>query len=483
VNSDPYGIALTYFGYALFALSFLAVLCSRRAGFRRWLRAAAAVALFAALPAMGQARSVPTIANERVGEMARQQVVYNGRVVPFHTLALDVLRKIYGRSSYKGLSPEQVACGWMARPEAWKNEPMILVKDRDLRRRLGMSGRYASFAELFEGTNYRLANPTSKAERELDEKAGLLLLLTNGSLFVERPADVPALSKSRVEAEIFYDNVPFAKLLFMGNLLVGFALFGILLFRYSRENSFSEKNLSPFTFHLSLGKYYLCIAFAACLLAFCLRWYIAGRVPMSNGSETMLFLALCLLALTLLLSTVNCQLSTVNCFAVPFGLMLSGFALLISWLGERNPQITPLMPVLNSPLLSLHVSTIMMAYALLALLWLSSITALLLPAARRAPLTRFCRLALYPAVFLLGVGIFLGAVWANVSWGRYWSWDPKEVWALITLMIYAVPFHVETLPAFQKPRTLHIYLALAFLAVLFTYFGVNYLLGGMHSYA
>ena len=98
-------------------------------------------------------------------------------------------------------------------------------------------------------------------------------------------------------------------------------------------------------------------------------------------------------------------------------------------------------------------------------------------------LTVLSRLMLYPAIFFLGTGVFLGATWANISWGRYWSWDPKEVWALITFMLYAVPLHNKSIPLLQKVRWFHLYLVLAFLAVLMTYFGVNYFLGGMHSYA
>jgi ABC-type transport system involved in cytochrome c biogenesis permease subunit len=90
---------------------------------------------------------------------------------------------------------------------------------------------------------------------------------------------------------------------------------------------------------------------------------------------------------------------------------------------------------------------------------------------------------LYPAVFLLTVGIFIGAVWANVSWGRYWGWDPKEVWALITMLIYALAIHVQSLKWFRKPIHFHLFCVVAFLSVLMTYFGVNFVLGGLHSYA
>ena len=93
------------------------------------------------------------------------------------------------------------------------------------------------------------------------------------------------------------------------------------------------------------------------------------------------------------------------------------------------------------------------------------------------------RLLLYPALFCMAAGIFIGAIWANVSWGRYWGWDPKEVWALITLLVYSFALHTQSLPWFRRPRHLHLFMVLAFLAVLMTYFGVNFLLGGMHSYA
>ena len=98
-------------------------------------------------------------------------------------------------------------------------------------------------------------------------------------------------------------------------------------------------------------------------------------------------------------------------------------------------------------------------------------------------LTFLSRLLLYPAILLLGIGIFLGAVWANVSWGTYWNWDPKEVWALITFIIYALPLHPRSLNHFQRPRIYHIYIIFAYFSVIMTYFGVNFLLGGMHSYA
>ena len=97
-------------------------------------------------------------------------------------------------------------------------------------------------------------------------------------------------------------------------------------------------------------------------------------------------------------------------------------------------------------------------------------------------LQKISNILLYPAIFMLTAGIFIGAVWANVSWGRYWAWDPKEVWALITMMVYSIGLHTNSIKFSQHPIYFHIFTIFAFLMVLMTYFGVNYLLGGLHSY-
>lgn len=162
------------------------------------------------------------------------------------------------------------------------------------------------------------------------------------------------------------------------------------------------------------------------------------------------------------------------------GFLLSCFILLLyHFLGKYSAANHPL-PVLNSRLLPLHVSTIMMAYTLLLLTFIVSLVGVAMPK-QRQKMYHFSQFLLFPALMLLCYGIFIGAIWANVSWGTYWSWDPKETWALITLMIYAAPAH----RIFSNLSTMkyHIYMALAFFTILMTYLGVNYFLGGMHSYA
>ena len=131
----------------------------------------------------------------------------------------------------------------------------------------------------------------------------------------------------------------------------------------------------------------------------------------------------------------------------------------------------------------------MIGFALLSLPLINGITAIIVRMVNRnastvtLALQQLSLLFLYPAMAALGIGIFVGAIWANVSWGEYWGWDPKEVWALITFMIYAVSLHPKTLPALRHPMVFHVFMIVAFLTIIMTYFGVNYVLGGMHSYA
>ena len=157
-----------------------------------------------------------------------------------------------------------------------------------------------------------------------------------------------------------------------------------------------------------------------------------------------------------------------------------GLLVLFFFLLVRGWLFRPLQPVLRSPLLWVHVSCMMLAYTLLALVAAGGAVGLL-SRSRELPLRQMGQLLLYPAVFVLMLGIIVGSVWANLSWGNYWSWDPKETWALITLLVYASALH--GFKAFQRPRFFSGFAFLAFLCVLFTYFGVNELLGGMHAYS
>ncbi len=167
-------------------------------------------------------RSVPTINQEKARAAAREQVWWNNRVCPLSTLANDFLESVYGKTTYKGLSAVQVVYGWVLRPDAWKDEPMIYIPDKDLRRQLDINHEYAKFSELFDDTlGYRLNNlgsdlpermrpmvRESQAAVELDEKVGMIILLTKGQLVRALPDTIQPLPPWRIEAEILYNDTP-----------------------------------------------------------------------------------------------------------------------------------------------------------------------------------------------------------------------------------------------------------------------------------
>lgn len=166
----------------------------------------------------------------------------------------------------------------------------------------------------------------------------------------------------------------------------------------------------------------------------------------------------------------------------PIGLLLAGLTQVLYFNGIFNPPGVQLMPVLRSPLLGLHVSVIIVAYVLFVVLTVRGVIGLI-DSVKGQRYLALNRKLLFSAVCCLTVGIFLGAVWANLSWGRYWGWDPKESWALVTLVIYAMPLHHQSLTWFRSSRHFDLYMVLAILAVLMTFFGVNYFQPGLHSYA
>ena len=185
------------------------------------------------------ARSIQTINAEKAREVAREQVIWQDRLCPFSTFALDFLKSVYGKSNYKGLSPEQVVYGWLLRPEVWKDEPMIHIPETDLQRQLNIEGEYAKFSELFDDTlGYKLNTlgsdlpermrqmaRESSAAISLDEKVGDIILLTRGQLFQPRPADMEPLPAWRVEGEILWNNTPSWAILLIVTAVVALLVF------------------------------------------------------------------------------------------------------------------------------------------------------------------------------------------------------------------------------------------------------------------
>ncbi len=216
----------------------------------------------------------------------------------------------------------------------------------------------------------------------------------------------------------------------------------------------------------------LCVPMLLCVL-----WYGRGVFPAANGAEALMLLVLFVMLLAVALGR-NKRFVLLSRLLVVVAAMF--FVVAVLGLNDNSD----VQPILRTPLLGIHVTTIIMAYALLACTAVNAVIALCTKDEKRRALQALLgRLLLYPATMLLAGGIFIGAVWANLSWGRYWGWDPKEVWALVTLLVCSIGFHSHSLRFISRPVAFHIFCIAAFLAVLFTFFGVNYLLGGLHSYA
>ena len=217
-----------------------------------------------------------------------------------------------------------------------------------------------------------------------------------------------------------------------------------------------------------------------------LRWYIAGYAPWSNAYETMVYVSFVTLVAGLLFIR---QSAIIFALSALFG----GVILFVSGLNWMDPQITPLVPVLKSPWLMIHVAVIVAAYGFFGIGFLLGITNLGLMTFNRKDkqalltirireLTIINEIALWIGLTLMTAGTFVGAVWANESWGRYWGWDPKETWALITILVYVVTTHLRLVKNLDNPKLFNWLSIIAFFSVLMTYFGVNYYLTGMHSY-
>ena len=579
-NSDPIGIPVTYTGYALLFISLIAMLFDPRGAYRQLLRSpmlrkgALIAALLFSISGTGlstasaatadesdavKAHYLPEATAAKFGEL---NILYNNRICPMQTFALDFTKKLYGARSYKGLTAEQVLTGWIFWGEEWMNEPMLKMKSGEMKETLQLAdyvpantffnnemggytiGPYVK--EYYDGNHDKfhtqVISVDDKIQLLMDLRRGLLLKIfpytvkgktqwlaptedmpktmdyrhqqfiqtvftllfddAEARNFSQMDEIVGKMAKYQIQnggtslptekqtsAERTYNRIPFATILFMLCLTMGALTFLYTVTRLCRQCRLEDNRdtragrrsrTDPIVCWTSRG--IMLLAFAALTYCEWLRWTISGTLPMANGYETMLFVAWIVMLVTLALSFRFRILLTC-------GFLMSGFFLLVSHIGQMDPQISHVMPVLNSPLLSVHVSIIMMGFALLSLTFICGVTALIVRLANRnadrimLALEQLSLLFLYPAITALGIGIFVGAIWANMSWGQYWGWDPKEVWALITFMVYAVALHPKTLPRLRRPVAFHVFMVLAFLCIIMTYFGVNYFLGGMHSYA
>ena len=217
------------------------------------------------------------------------------------------------------------------------------------------------------------------------------------------------------------------------------------------------------------------------------RWIISNHAPWTNGYEAMIYTVWATMFAGIIFSKKsNLTLATTTC--------VSSLLLLFAFVSYLDPTITNVVPVLNSYWLMIHVSIIVASYGFLILGGFLGLLSLILMIfinnknknildLRISELTIINERSITVGVYMLTIGTFLGGVWANESWGRYWGWDPKETWALVSILVYAFILHMRFIPALKSKWTFNSMSAFAVYSVLMTYFGVNYLLSGLHSYA
>ena len=285
---------------------------------------------------------------------------------------------------------------------------------------------------------------------------------------------------TKVKVELIYNKWNIFEELWPLYFIIGFTLL-FLSFVKILKPSFKIEWFSKATLSL------LIVFFVAHTAGLAMRWYIAGHAPWSNGYESMVYIAWA----TVLAGFIFSRKSAITLAAT--GIM-AGIILFVAHLNWLDPQVTNLVPVLQSYWLAIHVAMITASYGFLGLGALLGMIALIVFVLKNGEnqarlnlaikeLNGINEMSLMIGLVLLTVGNFLGGVWANESWGRYWGWDPKETWALVTILVYAVVIHLRMIKGAYDDYSFSVISLLAFTSVLMTYFGVNYYLAGMHSYA
>jgi len=453
ISHDPWGVGITYAGYLLLLVSMVGFFFQKDSAFRGALkRVASMTAVISALMV------IPSFTSEakstEVKEALNQMYVYYGhRVCPFATyLKENGMDKTVENLDKVKIFPLEGTDGTITWYSSSDELPESAFEKEDLLTFIRKSPDVIRMS-LFEGNDAEAAR------------------VINGIKAYQEKTAVSVLpSKSKANAERMYISIARPKVQFMLSLTLGIILFilgGVLI---SKKRKFPKWVLLTGAAIALLLWVYLSIVIG-------LRWYVSGSGPYVGKYNVMMLMAwFSTLAIVLL----HRKFPLVE----PLGFLLAGFTMLLASRESVSPQITPLMPVLQSPLLSIHVLSMMMSYTLFGLVAFNGIMGVAVTSKEaKRNLMDVSLVVLYPAVFLLTFGTFLGAVWANISWGSYWAWDPKETWALVTMLVYSFTLHNGAIKVFRNPTFFHAYTIFAFICVLITYFGVNLILGGMHSYA
>lgn len=509
---------------------------------------------FGSVAQSGAGAGIPDINDETVELFSRLWVLgVDGRIEPLSTLNSEIVRKVSGKSSLYGKSADEVVLSMMTHPEIWRTLPIIKVSDEVLATQLGANRKYITIEQIFDAQgNYKIAenvrlayektpvfrNQLDKEYINVDERISICFMVFQGSIFNIYPRDtreagwyppgadameysggdsifiksgfqlllqtiaeqnytdanqiifavenfqnkyggelIP--SQTKKDIEILYNKVnPFERV-FPYYLMFGFLLLLVLFI-----NIFRQKQLPKFLRVTFYGIIFL--LFLVHTGGLILRWYISGHAPWSNGYESVVYVAWAIMLAGFIFGRKYPMVIGTAAF-------LSGITLFVAHLNWMSPEITPLVPVLKSYWLMIHVAIITGSYGFFGLSTFLGVMVMILMVMRRKSneqkvsgfieqLTTINEMSATVGLYFLTVGTFLGGVWANESWGRYWGWDPKETWALITVVIYSFIVHMRLIPPLKGIFNYNMASILGIASVLMTYFGVNYYLSGLHSY-
>jgi len=484
---------------------------------------------------------------------------YDGRVVPFHTLSDQLLRKIYRDNKYKNYNAVQTVLSMHMYPQYWMEEKIVQVPSV-LREPLKLKD-YASASELLGADGnfkwlkeYKIAHQKFESKRsEFDKKLiklnekfeviqGVFMWQymriipkkndPNNQWFVpmstellssDTSASITAFkylnaidqgakkknfseantileeiikmqrtvgkavvpSEGKVKIEISYNKMQIFKNSYQLYGLLGIVML-VLFFTliFTNPTSTTSKTINKIRKFLVLC---IVITFIYHGVGLGFRWVISGHAPWSNGYEAIIFISW----VTMIAGFVF---SRKNAVVIAGAAVLASLMIFVSEMNLLDPEITPLVPVLKSYWLMIHVAIITGSYGFLGLACILGLFNLFLFLFRTSKkgeiitinineLTYVSEMTMTIGLFMLTIGTFLGGIWANESWGRYWGWDPKETWALVSVLVYAVILHFRFIPGLKGKFFFNVVSFWGYSAILFTFFGVNFMLVGLHSYA
>ena len=569
VNRDYWGTKISYTGYFLLFATLIMSLLTPKTRFSRISKQLKKVhqkrkqlisvlIILASIGSVNTALAQSSDFAQHADEFAKLFMQNkDGRVEPINTMANKVLVKVSKKSSFEGMSANEVYLSMVSDRETWKAKKVIKVPETSIQELLGINQDYASFNDFVDDEgNYKIAQQVEDAARKkpsersnhdkglihVDERLNVLYMtLKNSTLSIfPIPGDVnntwvspkrhlsnlgaahadgnlfedykeslmqaiqsgnfnqadeklqaiveyqqeygaevlPSPTKQKLE--ILYNETNIFKKLFPFYLLIGSVLVAL----------FFAQTFWPSVNVLTLRKILLAlmvIAFVLQTAGLAVRWYISGHAPWSNGYESMIYISW---------ATVLAGFIFMKRSAITLGVtaLLAGITLLTAHMSWLNPELTNLVPVLKSYWLTIHVATITASYGFLGLGAMVAFLNLIIMIFRNAgnkkrlnltleELNLIIEMSLTVGLILLVIGNFLGGIWANESWGRYWGWDPKESWTLVTILMYTFTLHLTIIPKIRNTFTFSFMALISFSAVLMTYFGVNYYLTGLHSYA